>query len=95
MLDPQLMGTSVGQLPRDRLRSIFDGVFDGSWLVADSGLTIYANEAMAALLGSTPDALRGRPITDFLDEALRAEAKGFLARQRIQAGERIDRKSVV
>ena len=90
MLDPQLMYASVGQLPRDRLRSIFDGVFDGAWLVADNGVTIYANDAMAALLGSTPDALRGRPITDFLDEALFAEAKGFLARQRIQAGERME-----
>ena len=90
ILDPNRMYKSAGQLPRDRLPSIFDGAFDGAWLVASNGLTIYTNEAMATLLGSTPNALRGRPITDFLDETVRAEAKRFLARQRVQAGERME-----
>jgi two-component system cell cycle sensor histidine kinase/response regulator CckA len=90
MLDPHLLHPSVGHLTRDRRPSIFDGAFDGVWLVADNGLTIYANEAMAALLGSTPDALRGRPITDFVDESRSAEAKRFLARQRVQPGERME-----
>jgi PAS domain S-box-containing protein len=89
-LDPQLIGTSVGRLPGDRLRSIFEGVFDGSWLVAGDGFTIYADGAMAGLLGSTPDELRGRPITDFLDETQSLEAESFLERQRIQAGERME-----
>ena len=88
--DQQLMNTSVGQVPMDRLRSIFDGMFDGVWLVASSGRTTYANGAMAGLLGSTPDDMRGRPITDFLDEALWLDVKGFLARQRNQAGERME-----
>jgi len=65
--DEQLMSTSVGQVPMDRLRSIFDGMFDGVWLVASSGRTTYANAAMAGLLGSTPKEMRGRPISDFLD----------------------------
>ena len=84
------MSTSVGQVPMDRLRSIFDGMFDGVWLVASSGRTTYANGAMAGLLGSTPKEMRGRPITDFLDEALWLDVKGFLARQRNQAGERME-----
>lgn len=88
--DQQPMDTSVGQVPMDRLRSIFDGMFDGVWLVASSGRTTYANGAMAGLLGSTPDEMRGRPITDFLDEALWLDVKGFLARQRNQAGERME-----
>jgi PAS domain S-box-containing protein len=88
--DQQLMDTSVGQVPMDRLRSIFDGMFDGVWLVASSGRTTYANGAMAGLLGSTPDEMRGRSITDFLDEALWLDVKGFLARQRNQAGERME-----
>ena len=88
--DQQLMSTSVGQVPMDRLRSIFDGMFDGVWLVAASGRTTYANGAMAGLLGSTPAEMRGRPITDFLDEALWIDVKGFLARQRNQAGERME-----
>jgi two-component system, cell cycle sensor histidine kinase and response regulator CckA len=88
--DQQIMNTSVGQVPMDRLRSIFDGMFDGVWLVASSGRTTYANGAMAGLLGSTPKEMRGRPITDFLDEALWLDVKGFLARQRNQAGERME-----
>jgi PAS domain S-box-containing protein len=88
--DQQLAGTSVGQVPMDRLRSIFDGMFDGVWLVASSGRTTYANGAMAGLLGSTPGEMRGRPITDFLDEPLWHDVKGFLARQRNQAGERME-----
>ena len=82
--------TSVGQVPMDRLRSIFDGMFDGVWLVASTGRTTYANAAMAGLLGSTPDDMRGRPITDFLDQGLWLEVKGFLARQQNQAGERME-----
>jgi PAS domain S-box-containing protein len=84
------MNTSVGQVPMDRLRSIFDGMFDGVWLVASSGRTTYANVAMAGLLGSTPAEMSGRPITDFLDEPLWLEVKGFLARQRNHAGERME-----
>ena len=88
--EQQLMSTSVGQVPMDRLRSIFDGMFDGVWLVAADGRTTYANATMAGLLGSTPNEMRGHPITDFLDESLWAEVEGFLARQRIQAGERME-----
>jgi PAS domain S-box-containing protein len=88
--EQQLMSTSVGQVPMDRLRSIFDGMFDGVWLVAADGRTTYANGTMAGLLGSTPNEMRGRPITDFLDEPLWAEVEGFLARQRTHAGERME-----
>jgi two-component system cell cycle sensor histidine kinase/response regulator CckA len=88
--DQQLIGTSVGQVPLHRLRSVFDGMFDGVWLVAGDGRTTYANAAMAGLLGSTPDEMRGRPITDFLAQPLWAEIAGFLARQRTQAGERME-----
>ena len=80
-LEEQLNSTSVGQVPMDRLRSIFDGMFDGVWLVATDGRTTYANGAMAGLLGSTPSEMRGSPITDYLDEDLWAEVDGFLTRQ--------------
>jgi PAS domain S-box-containing protein len=81
---------SVGQVPMERLRSVFDGMFDGVWLVAPDGRTTYANEAMASLLGSTPAAMRGRPIVDFLEESVKTEFQDFLSRQRVQAGERIE-----
>jgi two-component system cell cycle sensor histidine kinase/response regulator CckA len=82
--------TSVGQVPMDRLRSIFDGMFDGVWLVATDGRTTYANGAMARLLGSTPDEMHGRPINDYLDRDLWHEFEGFLARQQTHAGERME-----
>ena len=89
-LDSQLTTTSVGQVPMDRLRSIFDGMFDGVWLVAADGRTTYANGAMAGLLGSTPDHMRGCPITDFIDKPLWADVEAFLARQRTYASERME-----
>jgi PAS domain S-box-containing protein len=82
--------TSVGQVPMDRLRSIFDGMFDGVWLVGDDGRTTYANTAMAGLLGTTPAEMRGRPMSEFLEESLWQEVEDFLARQRSQAGERME-----
>jgi two-component system cell cycle sensor histidine kinase/response regulator CckA len=88
--DQELSSLSVGQVPMDRLRSVFDGMFDGVWLVAADGRTTYANGAMAALLGSTPGEMRGRPMTDFLDEPQWAEVESFLSRQRLHAGERIE-----
>ena len=82
--------TSVGQVPMERLHSIFDGMFDGVWLVGANGRTTYANAAMAALLRSTPLEMHGRPITDFLDASLWADIDLFLARQRANAGERME-----
>jgi PAS domain S-box-containing protein len=82
--------TSVGQVPADRLRTIFDGMFDGVWLVGEDGRTTYANAAMAELLATTADEMRGEPITDYLAPAERADAAAFLARQRTQAGERTE-----
>jgi PAS domain S-box-containing protein len=88
--DRPLVDSFVGQVPKDRLRSIFDGMFDGVWLVASDGRTTYANGAMARLLGSTPDKMRGRPITDFLEESQCAEVEAFLSRRCLHADERIE-----
>jgi len=82
--------TSVGQVPADRLRTIFDGMFDGVWLVGSDGTTTYANAAMAELLLSTSDEMRGRAITEFLDPGEWTGVTGFLARQRVHAGERME-----
>jgi PAS domain S-box-containing protein len=82
--------TSVGQVPADRLRTIFDGMFDGVWLVSGDGVTTYANAAMADLLGTTPAKMRGRAITDFLAPDQDKEMTGFLERQRVHAGERME-----
>jgi two-component system, cell cycle sensor histidine kinase and response regulator CckA len=83
-------GTSVGHVPMDRLRTIFDGMFDGVWLIGGDGGTTYVNDAMAGLLGTTASEMHGRPITEFLSEEFRAVAQAMIDRQRQSPGERVD-----
>jgi PAS domain S-box-containing protein len=73
--------TSIGHVPMDRLGKIFDGMFDGVWLVGADGRTTYANASMAELLGSTPAQMSGRRVTDFLDQESWAAVDGYLDRQ--------------
>ena len=80
---------SVGQVPMERLRSVFDGMFDGVWIVAADGRTTYANGSMARLLGLTQDEMRGRPLVSFCQESDREEVEAFLKRQPSHEGERI------
>jgi two-component system cell cycle sensor histidine kinase/response regulator CckA len=82
--------TSIGHVPMDRLGKIFDGMFDGVWLVGADGRTTYANASMAELLGSTPAQMSGRRVTDFLDQESWAAVDGFLDRQQSSSGERIE-----
>jgi two-component system cell cycle sensor histidine kinase/response regulator CckA len=82
--------TSVGQVPMDRLRTIFDGMFDGVWLIGSDGSTTYVNAAMAGLLGLTPDDMQGHQITEFLSEEFRDVAEAMIKRQRLSPGERVD-----
>lgn len=84
------LGTSVGQVPMDRLRDIFEGMFDGVWFVSPDGRTTYANSAMAGLLASTPAAMRNRSVQDYVDAAVWPEVDAFLGRQRSVTGERIE-----
>ncbi|HEX2755663.1 MAG TPA: ATP-binding protein [Candidatus Limnocylindrales bacterium] len=84
------LATSVGQVPADRLRTIFDGMFDGVWLVAGDGRTTYANAAMATLLGTSPEEMRGHALSDYLDPEFWQAAAGFLKRQRIYTAERME-----
>jgi len=82
--------TSVGQVPMGRLRSIFDGMFDGVWLLNADGRTTYANRAIAVLLGTTRAAMRNRPLVDYVDDEHRNAIDAFLDRQRTHAGERLE-----
>ena len=88
--EPGRPGTSVGQVPMDRLRGIFEGMFDGVWLVGPDGRTTYANGAMAALLASSPLEMRDRSIQEYVDEAIWPQVDAFLLRQRSVTGERIE-----
>ena len=82
--------TSVGQVPMERLRTIFDGMFDGVWLIGSDGLTTYVNEAMAGLLGTSPASMNGHPMTDYLSEEFRATAEAMIGRQQVSTAERVD-----
>ena len=82
--------TSVGQVPMERLGTIFDGMFDGVWLIGSDGRTTYVNEAMAGLLGTTPDAMHGHPITEYLSEEFQATAEEMIGRQSVSVAERVD-----
>lgn len=82
--------TSTSVVPVQRMRSIFEGMSDGVWLVTADGRTTYVNGSMTRLLGSTSDEMRGRRITDYLEEPSRSEVEAFLARQSTGDGEEID-----
>ncbi len=82
--------TSVGQVPMGRLRSIFDGMFDGVWLLGADGRTTYVNRAIAVLLGTTRNAMRNRPLVDFVNVEGRGGVEAFLDRQRTHSGERME-----
>ncbi|MEA2607000.1 MAG: two-component system, cell cycle sensor histidine kinase and response regulator CckA [Chloroflexota bacterium] len=82
--------TSVGQVPAERLRTIFDGMFDGVWLVSDDGTTTYANAAMAELLGTSAAEMRGRAVSEFLEPDAWSAMTSFLQRQRIHESERME-----
>jgi PAS domain S-box-containing protein len=84
------MHTSVGQVPMERLRTIFDGMFDGVWLIGSDSRTTYVNEAMAGLLGTTTDAMHGHPITEYVSEEFQATAEAMIGRQPMSRSERVD-----
>jgi two-component system cell cycle sensor histidine kinase/response regulator CckA len=74
----------------ERLRTIFDGMFDGVWLIGSDSRTTYVNEAMAGLLGTTPHAMHGHPITEYLSEEYQATAEAMISRQPVSNAERVD-----
>ena len=74
----------------DRLRGIFEGMFDGVWFVGPDGRTTYANSAMAGLLASTPTDMRDRSIEEYVDASVWPKVDAFLGRQRSVTGERIE-----
>jgi PAS domain S-box-containing protein len=78
----------------ERLRTIFDGMFDGVWLVGRDGRTTYANDAIAGMLGTIPAEMHARLITDFVSEEFRAVAEGLIDAQRESGGERVDLRFV-
>ena len=68
-----------------RYRRIVELAAEGVWALDAAGLTEVVNPRMAELLGLTPEAMRGRPLSDF---AFPGEA-GALERK-LRSGRRVD-----
>ena len=76
--------------PDGATERIFDGMFDGVWLIGSDSRTTYVNEAMASLLGTTSEAMHGHPITEYLSEEFQATAEAMIGRQPVSRAERVD-----
>lgn len=65
-------------------RQIVDSAEEGVWLVDRQWHTVYVNQRLGDMLGWPPDAMLGRPITDFMDDAGRTAVQTLI--QRREAG---------
>ena len=70
--------TRALQESEQRFKHLVDAAQEGIWLVDDRGLTTYANQRMADLLGQGHGELTGRPIFDFVEPAARAEVQKLI-----------------
>ncbi|MEP9363416.1 response regulator [Nocardioides sp. CN2-186] len=64
----------------DLVRRLFASVPDGLWMFDDDGVTTFANERMAQIVGRTLDEMQGLPVIDLLDEQGAAQFRAHLAR---------------
>ncbi|MBW3635938.1 MAG: PAS domain-containing protein, partial [Armatimonadetes bacterium] len=53
---------------QERYQSIVETASEGIWTTDAALITTFVNARMAQMLGTTPDAMLGRPVTDFLFE---------------------------
>ena len=52
----------------ERFRGVIETAHEGVWLVDDRGYTLFVNERMASLLGTSRDDMRGKPVPDYCFE---------------------------
>jgi len=71
--------TQALQESEQRFKHLVDAAQEGIWVVDDRGLTTYANQRMADLLGHGHGELTGRPIFDFVEPAARPEVQRLIA----------------
>lgn len=82
---------AMEQALRDReaeYRRIAETAQEGVWVIDAGGRTIFANQAMAAMLGTTREAMLGTSIFDFAPPEARAVAEANLQRRRGGVAER-------
>ena len=66
-------------MARDPYREIVERSADGIWVLALTGETLYANPAMARMLGRAPAELAGLDVADVLDERGRRDFEAHVA----------------
>jgi PAS domain S-box-containing protein len=71
--------TRALQESEQRFKHLVDAAQEGIWVVDDRGLTTYANQRMADLLGHGHGELTGRPMFDFAEPAARPEVQRLIA----------------
>ncbi|HUP19921.1 MAG TPA: PAS domain S-box protein, partial [Gemmatimonadota bacterium] len=72
----------------ERFRRIVETAHEGIWTIDADGVTTYANERMARMLGyESPSSMIGRPLFDFMDDEARAQAEVTLERPWAGIGE--------
>ncbi len=76
--------TTLQPSPLHIYRQIVEGAEEGVWLVDQQWKTVYVNQRLAEMFGWPPDAMLGRPITDFMDDKGRKTVHTLI--QRREAG---------
>ena len=71
--------TRALQESEQRFKHLVDAAQEGIWVVDDRGVTTYANQRMADLLGHSHGELTGRPIFEFAEPAARSEVQRLVA----------------
>ncbi|MBA2954640.1 response regulator [Nocardioides sp. MAH-18] len=62
------------------IRRLFDAHPDGLWVFDDDGVTVWANDHMARMLGRDPASMPGLPVHETMDEQGRRDFSAALAR---------------
>lgn len=73
-----------------RYRRIVETAGEGIWIIDADNKTTFVNRSMAQMLGTTPDAMLGRAMFDFMDDTGRQIAEMLLQRRRQGTGEQHD-----
>ncbi|HEX6219351.1 MAG TPA: PAS domain S-box protein [Sphingomicrobium sp.] len=79
-LDSRLAQEAMPQPSDAWFRSVVEAANEGIWIIDLDARTIFANERMARMLGTSPGELIGRSPLEFLDEADRAHGAEVMAR---------------
>jgi PAS domain S-box-containing protein len=62
----------------ERCRRILDTASEGIWIIDTKAQTEYVNQRLAEMFGYTREEMLQRPIFDFIDESLNAEARQYI-----------------